>query len=239
MTQLERAASSLCPFAAERGTASPRFLEIVAGKPSSRSSSRASPTGLLPRHRSISSRGSSSASTRPPATPSPLATPARNSGNTPGRRDPRPTSSSSGLRASSTPGGGVSGVDVGVGLAGRGTAHVGRNGDSGTPSFRRTPSRAAAATSGSASRSVGSAVEVDLGETEGLGRRGVLPARRRMAEAYLSEGITYRMGQAGTEDGGAGGGSGRGGRKNRAPAGEWRVAGSWGEGNDGPAPAWR
>lgn len=67
----------------------------------------------------------------------------------------------------------------------------------------------------------------------------MLPARRRVAEAYLSGGITDGMGPTGVADGGGSGASGRGGRMNRTPAEEWRVAGSWGEGNDGHAPAWR
>lgn len=77
---------------------------------------------------------------------------------------------------------------------------------------------------------------------ESLGRRGVLPARRRAAEAYLSGGIiTKEMGHTRIEDGDGGGASCRGGHSsvNRAPAEEWRVAGGWGEENDGHAPAWR
>lgn len=234
---------------AERGTASPCLLETVSGKASFNSSSRPSPTGLLSRQRSISSRGSSSASTRPPATPSPLATPARNGSNTTGRRDPRPLSSSSGLLGSSTPGGHIARDGVGARLTEReegGTTLSGlRSGSAGTPSFRRTLPRAEVVTPGSSDRSVASAVEANyemegLKRREGSGRRGVLPARRRAAEAYLSGGITSKMDQSRIADGGSGGGaSGCDGQRNRAPTEEWRVAGGWGEGNDGHAPAWR
>eukprot|EP00752_Nemacystus_decipiens_P008031 g7177.t1 len=239
----ERSVLSSRSGAKERGTARPRLLEEVAGKPSSSSSSRASPTGLLPRQRSISSRGSNSSSTRPPATPSPLATPARNSSNTPGRRDPRPLSSYSGLLGSSTPGSGIARDGVGVGLTGREegdtTPSARRSGSAGAPSLRRTPPRAETVTPGSDERSVGPSAEESYGGMERSGRRGVLPARRRAAEAYLSGGITNKMGQTRiVADDGGGGASDLDGQRNRAPTGEWRLAGGWGEANDGVAPAW-
>eukprot|EP00903_Cladosiphon_okamuranus_P008560 g8214.t1 len=238
--------------AKERGTASPRLLEIVAGKSSSSSSprlldivagksssssgTRASPTGLLPRQRSTSSRGSSGASARPPATPPPLATPARNGGNISSCLDSRPPSSSPGKLGSSTPGCSTARDGGDVGLAGREGGI--RSGNTGTPSFRRTPSRAATTTPGSPGRSIGSVAKDNYGDMEGSGGRGVLPARRRLAEAYLSGGITDEMGQTRIADGGGGGTSDRGGHMNRAPAEEWRVAGCCGEQNGGHAPAW-
>lgn len=235
--------ASVSPILAERGAPSPRLLEAVVGKPSSSLSNRASVAGLLPRQRSIPSRGSISSSTRPPTTPSPLATPERRSfiagtSNIAGRHGPGTPSSSSSPTSvkigSSSPGGGIGEDGVGadaVAKEGR-TASVGRTRTDNTRLFRRMLPQEAATTPGSTTSD-----EVNCDEEKG---RGLLPARRRVSEALLPGGSSLEMGQVGVADGAASRAEGgAGGQMAPAPKEKWRVAGSLKQGQDKHAPAWR
>ncbi|CAN0237806.1 unnamed protein product, partial [Ectocarpus sp. 8 AP-2014] len=234
----ERSFRSSSGGATERGTPSPRLLEIVAGKPSSSSSSRASPTGTLQQQRSISSRGSRNSSSRPIATSSPLATSARrrSTGTVVTCSNSRMPSSTSSTPRLPTPDKGSvrdgssarsvgrrDGVTVTRAIGGSSTT-LGKPGTVDITSVCRTPSRAATAeattpscTPGRTTSSMaGGGVVADADENtrdepKGTGRKGgdLLPARLRASKASLSSGRTREVDH--TEVAEDGGDSGAGG----------------------------
>ncbi|CAN0474956.1 unnamed protein product, partial [Ectocarpus sp. 12 AP-2014] len=226
--------------AAERGTPSPRLLEIVAGKPSSSSSSRASPTDTLQQQRSISSRGSRNSSSRPIATSSPFATPARRRSTgiivtCSNSRTPSSTSSTPRLptpdRVRVRDGSPARSVgrrdDVAVTRAiGESSTPLGKPGTGDITSVCRTPSQAATAEATTpsckprrtTSSMAGGGLAADAhentrNEPKGTGRKGggLLPARLRASKLSSSSGRTREVGHTEiAEDGGDSGTDGEG-----------------------------
>ncbi|CAM9243736.1 unnamed protein product [Ectocarpus fasciculatus] len=244
--------------ATERGTPSPRLLEIVAGKPLSSSSSRASSTGTLRQQRSISSRASRNSSSRPVATSSPLATPARrrSTGTVVTCTNSRTPSSTSSTPRLPTPDRGsvrdgssarlvgkIDGVTVARAIGGSSTP-LGKTGMGDITSVCRALSRAATAEAGTPSCTprrtpssmagggvAAGADENTRDEPKGTGRKGgdLLPARLRASKASLSSSRTREVGHTEVaEDGGDRGEGGEGDGR----IGDGRIA-------RGPPAEWR